>query len=104
MIPLGGGLDLPPSIKLRILPDYQKFDRALKTQTRPVLVPLSREPFGGFSAEEFVGGQLITCAGGAGCRSVFHGSPLTLRSIADAVIYVGDGNRADARASSLSPD
>jgi hypothetical protein len=98
VIPVGGRLDLPPAITLRMLPDYQKFDRALKTRTRPVLVPLSREPFGGFSAEEFVGGQLITCAGSGGCRSVFNGSPLTLRSIADAVVYVGNGDQADARA------
>ena len=91
VIPLGFRFDLPPAVKLRILPDYQKFDRALKTQTRPVLVPLSREPFGGFSAEEFVGGQLITCAGSGGCRSVFDGSPLTLKNIADAVVYVGNG-------------
>jgi hypothetical protein len=39
VIPVGGRLELPPAIKLRMLPDYQKFDRALKTQTRPVLVP-----------------------------------------------------------------
>ena len=98
VIPLGGRLNLPPAIKLRILPDYQKFDRALKTQTRPVLVPLSREPFGGFSVEEFIGGQLITCAGSGGCRSVFNGSPLTLRSIADAVVYIGNSDQPDARA------
>jgi len=48
--------------------------------------------------EEFIGGQLITCAGSGGCRSVFNGSPLTLRSIADAVVYVGNGDQADARA------
>ena len=93
VIPVGGRLDLPPTIKLRILPDYQKFDRALKSQTRPVLVPLSRQPFGGFSVEEFVGGRLITCVGSGGCRSVFDSSPLTLRSIADAVVYVGSGNQ-----------
>ena len=98
VIPVGGRLALPPAITLRILPDYKKFDRALKTQARPVLLPLSREPFGGFSAEEFIGGQLITCAGSGGCRSVFNGSPLTLRSIADAVVYVGNGDQANARA------
>jgi len=41
VIPVGGqrqGTTSP-------IPDYQKFDRALKTQVRPVLVPLQRLPF-----------------------------------------------------------
>ena len=46
VIPVGGRLDLPPGATLRIYPDYQKFDRALKTQVRPVLVPLERCPSG----------------------------------------------------------
>lgn len=56
VIPIGGPLDLPRGVTLRVTPDYQKFDRALKTQLRPVLVPLQRLPFRDFSAEEFMGG------------------------------------------------
>src|SRR5436190_15003770 len=40
VIPVGGRLDLPPGITLPVYPDYQKVDRAVKTQVRPVLVPL----------------------------------------------------------------
>jgi hypothetical protein len=89
VIPVGGPPDLPPAITLRIYPDYQKFDRALKTQVRPVLVPLQRVPFRNFTAEEFVGHQVVTCVGTGGCRSVFQGSPPTLGQMADALLYVG---------------
>jgi hypothetical protein len=89
VIPLGGSIDLPPGTTLRIYPDYQKFDRALKTKVRPVLVPLQRAPFRDFTAEEFIGYQLLTCPGPGGCRSVFQGSGVTLGQIADACVYVG---------------
>ena len=39
MIPVGGQRNLGPG---SINPDYQKFDRALKTQVRPVMVCPSR--------------------------------------------------------------
>jgi hypothetical protein len=91
-----GAFDRPPAVKEDdIDPDYQKFDRALKTQVRPVLVPLQRLPFRDFTAEEFLGRTLVTCRGAGGCRSVFKGSTLTLGQMADACVYVG---RRDADA------
>jgi hypothetical protein len=92
VIPVGGTLDLPPGVTVRIDPDYQKFDRALKTQVRPVLVPLQRVPFRDFTAEEFLGGALLTCRGPGGCVSVFKGSTPTLGQMADACVYVGGGS------------
>jgi hypothetical protein len=97
VIPVGGPLDLPPGVTLRVLPDYQKFDRALKTQVRPVLVPLERAPFRNFAAEEFIGGHVLTCRGTGGCRSIFQGSTLTLGQMADALLYVGGGGAKPAR-------
>jgi hypothetical protein len=91
-----GAFDRPPAVKEDdIDPDYQKFDRALKTQVRPVLAPLQRLPFRDFTAEEFLGRTLVTCRGAGGCRSVFKGSTLTLGQMADACVYVG---RRDADA------
>src|SRR5215468_2130770 len=56
VIPIGGELDPPPpGVSLRN-PDYRKFESALKTRIRPVLIPLQRPPFRDFSAEEFLGG------------------------------------------------
>jgi hypothetical protein len=83
VIPVGYRLNLPPGATLPIHPDYQKFDRALKTPVRPVLVPLERLPFRDFTAEEF-GPQVFNCRGPAGCVSMWQGSPLTLGQIADA--------------------
>ena len=88
VIPVGYKLEPPPGVTLRIYPDYKKFDGALKTQARPVLVPLQRAPFRDFTAEEFAP-QIFTCLGG--CRSAFQGSKLTLGQMADAVVYVGAG-------------
>lgn len=85
VIPVGYRWDLPPGV---FDPDYRKFDRALKAQVRPVLVPLQRLPFRDFAAEEFVG-PLLNCRGPGGCVSVFKGSTLTLGQMADAVVYVG---------------
>ena len=89
VIPVGGRIDVPPGVTLRVHPDYQKFDGALKTQMRPVLVSLARTPFRDFTAEEFIGSQVLTCSGPGGCVSVFKGSTLTLGQMADAVFYVG---------------
>jgi hypothetical protein len=88
VIPVGR-LDRPGGITVDIDPDYRKFDRALKTQVRPVLVPLQRLPFRDFTAEEFLGRTLTTCRRGRGCVSVFKGSTLTLGQMADASVYVG---------------
>ena len=88
VIPVGYKIEPPPGVTLRIHPDYRKFGAALKTQARPVLVPLQQAPFRDFTAEEFAP-QIFTCLGG--CRSVFQGSKLTLGQMADAVIYVGAG-------------
>ena len=89
VIPLGGRLRTPPGAAAGPDPDYRKFDHALKTQARPVLVPLQRLPFRDFSAEEFMGRTIFNCLGPAGCRSIFQGSPLTLGQMADACIYAG---------------
>ena len=88
VIPLGG-VDLPPGLTPPVRPDYRKFDRALKTQARPVLAPLDRSPIRDFSAEEFMGNTVFNCRGPGGCRSIFQGSNLTLGQMADACVYVG---------------
>ena len=49
VIPVGR-LDPPRGVTAGIDPDFQKFDRALKTQVRPVLVSLQRLPFRDFTA------------------------------------------------------
>ena len=90
VIPLGGRIALPPGITMPA-PSYAKFDRAIATPQRPVLLSLQRSPFRDLKAEEFLGGKLLTCSGPAGCRSVFMGSPLTLGQIADACVYFGSG-------------
>ena len=97
VIPVGGPLDLPPGVALRIQPDYRKFDRALQTQVRPVMVSVERPPFRDFSTEEFIGGHVLTCRGTGGCRSVFQGSSLTLGQMADALLYVGGGANTEAK-------
>jgi hypothetical protein len=97
VIPVGYRWALPPGVAASIDPDYRKFDRALKTQVRPVLVPLQRLPFRDFTAEEF-SGPLLNCRGPGGCVSVFQGSPLTLGQMADAVVYVGGGADAEPKA------
>jgi hypothetical protein len=92
VIPVGG-LARPTAVKeADIDPDYQKFDRALKTQMRPVLIPLQRLPFRDLTAEEFLGRALTNCRPAGGCRSVFKGSTLTLGQMADACVYFGDAD------------
>jgi hypothetical protein len=98
VIPVGGRVDLPPGVTLNVYPDYQKFDRALTTRVRPVLVPLQRSPFGDFVAEEFLGYQVLNCRGARGCVSMFQGSRATLRQVADACVYVGGSADADTKA------
>lgn len=93
VIPVGGWLGRPRGTTAGIDPDYGKFDRALNTQVRPVLVSLKRPPFRDFTAEEFLGRTLLTCRGPGGCVSIFKGSTLTLGRMADACVYFGGGRR-----------
>jgi hypothetical protein len=93
-----GPLDRPRGVAGDIDPDFQKFDRALKTRSRPVLVSLQRLPFRDLKAEEFLGRTLITCSRSRDCVSAFKGSTLTLGQIADACIYVGGTADVDAKA------
>ena len=79
------------------------FDRALKTQVRPVLLFLQRLPFRDFTAEEFLGRTLTTCRGARGCVSVFQGSSLTLGQMADACVYVGCCADVDSKANGSIP-
>jgi hypothetical protein len=88
VIPIGD-LPRPPALKSDIPPDYIKFDSALRTSVRPVLVSLQRPPFRDLSVENFLGRTLTTCRGG--CRSVFQGSTLTLGQMAAAALYLGRG-------------
>jgi hypothetical protein len=97
VIPIGR-LDIPPGATLPVNPDYQKFDRALKTQVRPVLVSLQRLPFRDFTAEEFLGNGVFSCRGPGGCVSIFKGSTLTLGQMADACIYLSGRARVDTKA------
>ena len=84
-----GRLDPMPKVTGDIEPDFQKFDRALKTRVRPVMVSLQLAPFRDFSAQEFLGRTVVSCRGAGGCASAFKDSPLTLGQIADAAVYVG---------------
>lgn len=86
-----GRLDPPRGGTADIDPDFQKFDRALKTQVRPVLVFLQRLPFRDFTAEEFPGRTFGTWRGAGGGVSVFQGSSLTLGQMAATWVYVGRG-------------
>jgi hypothetical protein len=96
VIPVGGRLDLPRGVTGATDPDYQKFDRALKTHVRPVLVSLQRLPFRDFTAKEFL--VTLLNARGASPVSVFKGSTLTLGQMADACVYFGRDAGLDAKA------
>ncbi len=96
VIPIGR-LERPRPVAADMVPDYQKFDRTLKTQVRPVLVSLQRLPFREFTVEEFLGRTVITCRGPNGCVSAFKGSTLTLGQMADALIYFGGSGDAVGR-------
>jgi hypothetical protein len=88
VIPIGR-LDRPRGVIVDVAPDYRKFDLALNTPLRPVLVSLQRSPFRDFTAEEFLGRTVSSCRGPGGCVSAFRGSTLTLGQIADACVYLG---------------
>jgi hypothetical protein len=96
VIPIGR-LDRSRPVAVDRVPDYQKFDGALKTPVRPVLVSLQRLPFRNFSVEEFLGRTVTTCRGPNGCVSAFKGSTLTLGQMADALIYFGGSDDAVGR-------
>src|SRR5262249_45832624 len=64
-------------------PESQEFERALKTQARPVLVPFRKPPF-----RDIVVGA-------------FPGLGLTLGRIADACVYFGMGPEVDVK---VNPD
>ncbi len=96
VIPIGR-LDKPRPVAVDMAPDYKKFDRALKTQVRPVLVPAQGLPFRDFSVEEFLGRSVTTCRGPNGCVSAFKGSTLTLGQMADALVYFGGNDDAVGR-------
>jgi hypothetical protein len=91
VLPVGGP---PTHLKLSgpDMADYRKFDRALKSPVRPVLVNLRLPPFRDFTAEEFIGRKLLTGRGGHGFVSVFRGSKLTLAQLGDACVYFGPAN------------
>jgi hypothetical protein len=93
-----GWLKRPHAVAVDVVPDFQKFDRAIKTPVRPVLLSLKQAPFRDFSAEEFLGRTLTTCRPPGGCRSVFKGSALTLGQIADACVYFGANPDTEAEA------
>jgi hypothetical protein len=97
VIPVGP-LDRPRAVAMSMEPDFQKFDRALTTTVRPVMVSLQRLPFRDFSVEEFLGRTLTSCRGAGGCVSVFKGSTITLGQMADACIYVGAGADVETKA------
>jgi hypothetical protein len=97
VIPIGGPENTPPIAGLPRV-DHQRFDRAVKTTLRPVLVSLQRAPFRDFPAEEFIGQGLLNCRGPGPCVSAFKGSTLTLGQMADAAVYFGeDPGRANSK-------
>jgi len=95
VIPVGR-LDPPRGVTRGIDPDFQKFDRALKTQVRPVLVSLQRLPFRDFTAEEFLGRTLTTCR--SALRTSLPPLPFALSRYAQACVYVGGGADVDSKA------
>jgi hypothetical protein len=80
--------------------EYDKFEAAIKTRLRPVLVPLDRSPFRNFSAEEFLGSRVKKLVNGEWV-SAYQGSSLTLAQMVDACIYLGRTAGVDLR---VSPD
>ena len=80
--------------------EYDKFERALKTPTRPVLVSLGRPPFRDFTAEEFLGRSAKNLVNGEWVNA-YQGSSLTLGKMGDACIYLGRTLGVDFR---VAPD
>src|SRR4030095_11940435 len=83
VIPIGR-VDPMPTVTGYIEPDFQKFDRALKTQVRPVMVSLQRVPFRDFSAQEFLGRTVVSCRGAGGGARGFQGRSLATAAVAGA--------------------
>ncbi|HEV8413183.1 MAG TPA: hypothetical protein VGQ49_06290 [Bryobacteraceae bacterium] len=77
-------------------PEYDKFEHALKTTVRPVLVSLKRSPFRDFTAEEFLGSSAKNFVNGEWV-SAYQGSSVTLGQMADACIYLGRTLGVDLR-------
>jgi hypothetical protein len=81
---------------------FAKFEHALTTRVRPVMVSLQRPPFRDFTAQEFLGGRMLNCLGARsvpdGCVSAFQGSGATLGQLADACIYWRAGADVDMKA------
>jgi hypothetical protein len=94
VMPIGRPSNSAPATAEVLVPEYQKFDRALKTPVRPVLASFARSPFRDFTAEEFIGQKLVNNRG----DSVFKGSTLTLGQMADAFVYFGGDAAVDSRA------
>jgi hypothetical protein len=94
VIPMGGRESVPPGVTDAVTPDYRKFDRALVTPVRPVLISLQRVPFRDFAVEEFLGRTIFSCRGGP-CVSAFKGSTLRLGQMADACVYYGASADSD---------
>lgn len=81
-------------------PEYQKFEDALKSSARSVLVSLGRMPFRDFTAEEFLGRGSKMLVDGVWVNA-YRGSSLTLSQMADACVYLGMTPEVDER---VSPD
>ena len=93
VIPIGA-LERSPAVQVDIDPDFQKFNRVLKTQVRPVLVPLQRAPLKDLGVEEFLGRTVTSCRGG-GCVSAFQGSTSDTRPNGRCVHLRGRDGRGD---------
>jgi uncharacterized iron-regulated protein len=76
--------------------EYDKFEYALKTAVRPVLVSLKRSPFRDFTAEEFLSRSAKNFVNGEWV-SAYQGSSVTLGQMADACIYLGRTLGVDLR-------
>jgi hypothetical protein len=76
--------------------EYDKFEHALKTAVRPVLVSLRRSTFRDFTAEEFFGSSAKNFVNGEWV-SAYQGSSVTLDQMADGCIYLGRTLGVDLR-------
>jgi hypothetical protein len=76
-------------------PEYQQFERTLKSPVRPVLVSLRRTPFQDFSANEFLGRGGIMRLGGV--EVPVYPPGLTLGHVGDACVYLGNAADVETR-------
>ena len=83
-------------------PEYQGFERALKTPVRPVLISFTKSPFRDLNAAEFLGRGNKKLVNGQWV-SAFQDSSLTRGQIADACIYFGMAPEVDVRVSPAGP-